>query len=85
MVICRCDNLSIRESVKQKNYIHLLHFECLAESVDIFFYKAILCPVKQASTELSVHVSVISKSKSSWWFFPTHLKNMLIKLDHFPK
>ena len=22
---------------------------------------------------------------SSWWFQPTHLKNMLVKLDHFPK
>ena len=23
-------------------------------------------------------------SKSSWWFFPTQLKNMIVKLDHFP-
>ena len=23
--------------------------------------------------------------QSSWWFQPTHLKNMLVKLDHFPK
>ena len=23
--------------------------------------------------------------ESSWWFFPTHLKNMKVKLDHFPK
>ena len=22
---------------------------------------------------------------SGWWFFATHLKNMLVKLDHFPK
>ena len=22
---------------------------------------------------------------SSWWFFATPLKNMLVKLDHFPK
>ena len=22
---------------------------------------------------------------SSWWLFPTHLKNMLVKLDHLPK
>ena len=22
---------------------------------------------------------------SSWWFFPTHLKNMLVKLDHLPR
>ena len=22
---------------------------------------------------------------TSWWWFPTHLKHMLVKLDHFPK
>ena len=24
-------------------------------------------------------------AQASWWFFPTHLKNMIVKLDHFPK
>ena len=24
-------------------------------------------------------------NRASWWFFPTHLKNMLVKLDHFPR
>ena len=24
-------------------------------------------------------------TQSGWWFFPTHLENMLVKLDHFPK
>ena len=25
------------------------------------------------------------KSYTSWWFSPTHSKNMLVKLDHFPR
>ena len=31
------------------------------------------------------YVKFPGSNLTSWWFFPTHLKNMRVKLDHFPK